>query len=71
MEGILERLKSQLEPSTEEETLQSMCLLAGNQTHTVVPLLLNKSLPWDRYLSHSSEVHPPALQTLLFSTPSP
>ena len=52
MEGILERLNSQLEPNTKEETVRAMCLLAGNNTHTVVPMLLNKTLPWDRYLSY-------------------
>ncbi|XP_037370454.2 maestro heat-like repeat-containing protein family member 7 [Talpa occidentalis] len=48
VEGILERLNSQLEPNTKEETLQAMCWLAGSNTHTVVPMLLNKPLPWDR-----------------------
>ncbi|XP_036901826.1 maestro heat-like repeat-containing protein family member 7 [Sturnira hondurensis] len=48
VEGILEQLRSQLEPSTKEEALRAMCLLAENRTHTVVPLLLNKPLPWDR-----------------------
>ncbi|XP_045730024.1 maestro heat-like repeat-containing protein family member 2B [Mirounga angustirostris] len=48
VEGILERLNSQLEPNTKEETLWAMCLLAGNNTHNVMPLLLNKALPWDR-----------------------
>ncbi|XP_057560132.1 maestro heat-like repeat-containing protein family member 1 [Hippopotamus amphibius kiboko] len=48
VEGILERLNLQLEPSTKEETLRAMCFLAGNNTHLVVPLLLNKPLPWDR-----------------------
>ncbi|VCX10603.1 unnamed protein product [Gulo gulo] len=48
VEGILERLNSQLEPSTKEEVVRGMCLLARNNTHSVVPLLLNKSLPWDR-----------------------
>ncbi|KAM5332409.1 maestro heat-like repeat-containing protein family member 1 [Glossophaga mutica] len=48
VEGILEQLQSQLEPSTKEETLRAMCLLAGIHTDTVVPLLLNKPLPWDR-----------------------
>lgn len=51
MEGILERLNAHLEPSTKEETLQAMCSLAGNNTHIVVPLLLNRPLPWDRYLA--------------------
>lgn len=51
VEGILERLNSQLEPSTKEETLQAMCSLAGSNTHTMVPMLLNRPLPWDRYLS--------------------
>uniref|UniRef100_G1Q7C7 Maestro heat like repeat family member 1 n=1 Tax=Myotis lucifugus TaxID=59463 RepID=G1Q7C7_MYOLU len=46
--GILERLKLQLEPNTKEETLRALCLLAGNSTHSVVPLLLNRPLPWDR-----------------------
>ncbi|XP_070263663.1 maestro heat-like repeat-containing protein family member 1 isoform X2 [Myotis yumanensis] len=46
--GILERLKLQLEPNTKEETLRALCLLAGNCTHSVVPLLLNRPLPWDR-----------------------
>ncbi|KAM8804033.1 maestro heat-like repeat-containing protein family member 7 [Rhynchonycteris naso] len=27
-----------------------MCLLAGSNTHSVVPVLLNKPLPWDRTL---------------------
>nr|XP_035948345.1 maestro heat-like repeat-containing protein family member 7 [Halichoerus grypus] len=48
VEGILERLNSQLEPNAKEETLRAMCLLAGNNTHNVMPLLLNKALPWDR-----------------------
>ncbi|KAM5174128.1 maestro heat-like repeat-containing protein family member 1 [Callospermophilus lateralis] len=48
VECILERLNSQLEPSTKEETLQAMSSLAGSNTHTVVPMLLNKPLPWDR-----------------------
>ncbi|XP_053514739.1 maestro heat-like repeat family member 5 [Artibeus jamaicensis] len=48
VEGILEQLKSKLEPSTKEETLRAMCLLAGNHIHIMVPLLLNKPLPWDR-----------------------
>ncbi|XP_039725071.1 maestro heat-like repeat-containing protein family member 1 isoform X3 [Pteropus medius] len=48
VEGILERLNLQLEPSTKEETLRAMCLLAGNNTHIVVPMLLNRPLPWDR-----------------------
>ncbi|XP_047596026.1 maestro heat-like repeat-containing protein family member 1 isoform X4 [Lutra lutra] len=48
VEGILERLNSQLEPSTKEEVVRGVCLLAGNNTHSVVPLLLSKSLPWDR-----------------------
>ncbi|XP_036107450.1 maestro heat-like repeat-containing protein family member 1 [Molossus molossus] len=48
VEGVLERLKLQLEPSTKEETLRAMCLLAGSNTHSVLPLLLNKPLPWDR-----------------------
>ncbi|XP_023604097.1 maestro heat-like repeat-containing protein family member 1 [Myotis lucifugus] len=46
--GILERLKLHLEPNTKEETLRALCLLAGNSTHSVVPLLLNRPLPWDR-----------------------
>ncbi|XP_023615725.1 maestro heat-like repeat-containing protein family member 1 [Myotis lucifugus] len=46
--GTLERLKLQLEPNTKEETLRALCLLAGNCTHSVVPLLLNRPLPWDR-----------------------
>ncbi|KAM5332407.1 maestro heat-like repeat-containing protein family member 7 [Glossophaga mutica] len=60
VEGILEQLQSQLEPSTKEETLRAMCLLAGIHTDTVVPLLLNKPLPWDRYLSHGPEEHAPS-----------
>ncbi|XP_071465405.1 maestro heat-like repeat-containing protein family member 1 [Marmota flaviventris] len=48
VECILEQLNSQLEPSTKEETLQAMSSLAGSNTHTVVPMLLNKPLPWDR-----------------------
>ncbi|XP_059041050.1 maestro heat-like repeat-containing protein family member 1 [Mustela lutreola] len=48
VEGILDRLNSQLEPSTKEEVVRGMCLLAGNNTQSVVPLLLSKSLPWDR-----------------------
>ncbi|XP_069849033.1 maestro heat-like repeat-containing protein family member 1 [Dipodomys merriami] len=48
VEGILERLHMQLEPSTREETLQAMCALAGSNTPAVVPMLLSKSLPWDR-----------------------
>nr|XP_045380313.1 maestro heat-like repeat-containing protein family member 1 isoform X3 [Camelus bactrianus] len=48
VEGILEWLSLQLEPSTKEETLRAMCLLAGNNAHIVVPLLLNKPLPWNR-----------------------
>ncbi|XP_045382937.1 maestro heat-like repeat-containing protein family member 7 [Lemur catta] len=47
-EGILQRLYSKLEPSTNEETLQAMCALAGSNTCTVIPMLLNKPLPWDR-----------------------
>ncbi|KAK1340805.1 hypothetical protein QTO34_017199 [Cnephaeus nilssonii] len=46
--GILERLKLQLEPNTKEEMLRALCLLAGNSTDSVVPLLLNRTLPWDR-----------------------
>ncbi|XP_049738136.1 maestro heat-like repeat-containing protein family member 7 isoform X2 [Elephas maximus indicus] len=48
VEGIFERLKSQLEPSTKEEVVRAMCSLAGTNTRTVVPMLLNKPLPWDR-----------------------
>ncbi|XP_077025782.1 maestro heat-like repeat-containing protein family member 1 isoform X4 [Tamandua tetradactyla] len=48
VEGILERLNSQLEPSTKEETLQAMCSLAGNNSEIVVPMLLNRPLPWNR-----------------------
>ncbi|KAM4819815.1 maestro heat-like repeat-containing protein family member 1 [Thomomys bottae] len=48
VEGILERLHMHLEPSTKEETLQAMCALAGSNTPAVVPMLLSKSLPWDR-----------------------
>ncbi|XP_012879065.1 PREDICTED: maestro heat-like repeat-containing protein family member 7 [Dipodomys ordii] len=48
VDGILERLHMQLEPSTREETLQAMCALAGSNTPAVVPMLLSKSLPWDR-----------------------
>ena len=70
MEGILELLKCHLEPSTEEETLRTMCLLAGNHTHIMVLLLLNKPLPWDRYISHGPEAHPLSPQFLLCSTPS-
>lgn len=71
VEGILQWLNSQLEPSTKEETLQAMCSLAGSNTHTMVPMLLNKPLPWDRYLSTaqghslqltSSPPHPPQTQ---------
>ncbi|XP_036314037.1 maestro heat-like repeat-containing protein family member 7 [Pipistrellus kuhlii] len=46
--GILERLKLQLDPNTKEEILRALCLLAGNSTDSVVPLLLNRPLPWDR-----------------------
>ncbi|XP_016070691.1 PREDICTED: maestro heat-like repeat-containing protein family member 1 [Miniopterus natalensis] len=60
VEGTMERLKLQLEPNTKEETLWAMCLLAGNNTHSVVHLLLNKSLPWDRYLSQGPGVHSPS-----------
>nr|KAF6495895.1 hypothetical protein HJG63_010212 [Rousettus aegyptiacus] len=48
VEGILELLNLQLEPSTKEEIFRAMCLLAGNNTHIVVPMLLNRPLPWDR-----------------------
>ncbi|XP_058138569.1 maestro heat-like repeat-containing protein family member 1 isoform X1 [Dasypus novemcinctus] len=48
VEGIVERLNLQLEPSTKEETLQAMCSLAGNNSQSVVPLLLHRPLPWDR-----------------------
>ncbi|XP_037702578.1 maestro heat-like repeat-containing protein family member 1 [Choloepus didactylus] len=48
VEGILERLNSQLEPSTKAETLQAMCSLAGNNGEVVVPMLLSRPLPWDR-----------------------
>ncbi|XP_045320230.1 maestro heat-like repeat-containing protein family member 7 isoform X8 [Leopardus geoffroyi] len=48
VEGIVGRLNLQLEPNTKEETMRAMCLLAGNNTHRVVPMLLNKTLPWDR-----------------------
>ncbi|XP_044917187.1 uncharacterized protein LOC101098061 isoform X15 [Felis catus] len=48
VEGIVGRLNLQLEPNTQEETMRAMCLLAGNNTHRVVPMLLNKTLPWDR-----------------------
>nr|XP_012634902.2 maestro heat-like repeat-containing protein family member 1 [Microcebus murinus] len=47
-EGILKRLYAKLEPSTNEETLQVMCALAGSNTGTVIPMLLNRPLPWDR-----------------------
>ncbi|KAF5919384.1 hypothetical protein HPG69_009865, partial [Diceros bicornis minor] len=53
VEGIPEQLNSPLEPSTKEETLRAMCSLAGNNTHIVVPMLLNKLLPWDRHLAPS------------------
>lgn len=58
MADILERLKLPLEPNTKAETLRALCLLAGNSTHSVVPLLLNRPLPWDRYLSHTQEHTP-------------
>ncbi|XP_059043442.1 maestro heat-like repeat-containing protein family member 1 [Mustela lutreola] len=48
VEGILDRLNSQLELSTKEEVVRCMCLLASNNTQSVVLLLLSKSLPWDR-----------------------
>ncbi|XP_060046284.1 maestro heat-like repeat-containing protein family member 1 isoform X2 [Erinaceus europaeus] len=48
VEGILERLNAQLEPSTKEEVLRALCALAGNNAHVVVPMLLNKPLPWNR-----------------------
>ncbi|XP_073932393.1 maestro heat-like repeat-containing protein family member 1 isoform X4 [Castor canadensis] len=48
VEGILERLNLQQEPSTREEIQQVMCSLAGSNTDAVVPMLLNKPLPWDR-----------------------
>ncbi|XP_077615151.1 maestro heat-like repeat-containing protein family member 1 [Crocuta crocuta] len=48
VEGIVERLNLQLEPNTKEEAMRALCLLAGNNTHRVVPMLLNKTLPWDR-----------------------
>lgn len=56
--GILERLTLQLDPNTKEEILRALCLLAGNSTDSVVPLLLNRPLPWDRYLSHTQEHTP-------------
>lgn len=71
MEGILDRLNSQLEPSTKEEVVRGMCLLAGNNTQSVVPLLLSKSLPWDRYLSQGLGIHSPAQQTLPSLTRAP
>ncbi|XP_074181326.1 maestro heat-like repeat-containing protein family member 1 isoform X1 [Rhinolophus sinicus] len=37
VEGLMERLNMQLEPSTKEETLRAMCSLAGNNAHIVVP----------------------------------
>lgn len=56
----MERLNMQLEPSTKEETLRAMCSLAGNNAHIVVPMLLNRPLPWDRYLSHGPGTRSPA-----------
>ncbi|KAM8802744.1 maestro heat-like repeat family member 5 [Rhynchonycteris naso] len=50
VENILYLLRLQLEHDTEKETLRAMCSLAGSNTHTVVPVLLNKPLPWDRTL---------------------
>lgn len=70
MEGILERLKLQLEPSTKEETLRAMCLLAGSNTHSVVPTLLNKPLPWDRYLSRCPGARSPSQSTFPCSNPA-
>ena len=65
------RLNLQLEPNTKEETMQAMCLLAGNNTHRVVPMLLNKTLPWDRYPSHGPGTQSPAQYTLPCLSPSP
>ncbi|XP_074050766.1 maestro heat-like repeat-containing protein family member 1 isoform X2 [Macrotis lagotis] len=45
--GIYDRLKSQLEPATRKETLQALCSLAGNNTHSVMTLLLKRPLPWE------------------------
>ncbi|XP_012510104.1 PREDICTED: zinc finger protein 354B-like [Propithecus coquereli] len=47
VEGVLEQLNSNLEPSTEEEALQAMCSLAGSNTCTVVPVLPSKPPAWD------------------------
>ncbi|XP_036614611.1 maestro heat-like repeat-containing protein family member 7 isoform X2 [Trichosurus vulpecula] len=45
--GIYDRLKFQLEPATRRETLQAMCALVGNNTHSVMTLLLKRPLPWE------------------------
>ncbi|XP_072510144.1 maestro heat-like repeat-containing protein family member 1 isoform X2 [Notamacropus eugenii] len=47
VDGIYDRLKSQLEPATRKETLQAMCALVGNNTHSVMTLLLKRPLPWE------------------------
>ncbi|XP_068950276.1 maestro heat-like repeat-containing protein family member 1 [Petaurus breviceps papuanus] len=47
VDGIYDRLKSQLEPATRAETLQAMCALVGNKTHSVMTLLLKRPLPWE------------------------
>ncbi|XP_031795217.1 maestro heat-like repeat-containing protein family member 1 isoform X2 [Sarcophilus harrisii] len=48
VDGIYDRLRSQLEPATRRETLQAMCSLAGNNAHNVMTLLLKRPLPWER-----------------------
>ncbi|GAB5573424.1 maestro heat-like repeat-containing protein family member 1 isoform X2 [Prionailurus iriomotensis] len=65
VEGIVGRLNLQLEPNTKEETMRAMCLLAGNNTHRVVPMLLNKTLPWDRAFGTRRETTISVLQLLI------
>ncbi|KAM8980758.1 LOW QUALITY PROTEIN: maestro heat-like repeat-containing protein family member 1 [Sarcophilus harrisii] len=54
VDGIYDRLRSQLEPATRRETLQAMCSLAGNNAHNVMTLLLKRPLPWERAPPHGS-----------------
>lgn len=42
---------AQLAAGAQHEGGDPTCSLAGTNTHMVVPMLLNKPLPWDRYLS--------------------
>ncbi|XP_074125398.1 maestro heat-like repeat-containing protein family member 1 isoform X2 [Sminthopsis crassicaudata] len=48
VDGIYDRLRSELEPATRRETLQAMCSLAGNNAQNVMTLLLKRPLPWER-----------------------